>query len=309
MDGAGNVLVADENTGSVSKILPDGTRVSLRQNLDSPGAIAVNETGDVFVATATKLVKIAANGTQATLASVPSWVRKLAFGPDGILYLADSNQGVSRFAGGSLSVVSSQQASSLAIDAAGSFYVTGASTNELYKLAADGTIPIIIPLSFAPVAVAIDGSGIVSVADSLGAIWQLGRSQETITFENTLVGSTSTDSPKALIFDNIGNAASTLTYAQPDRTNDFIAVPGSGSPTDCIGRPRDCAGRKLHRAERLQADPDRPAPRPDWDPGQIPGRSEQRRCHHPRHGHGRTDHHLHGLPATATFRRRRPLHA
>jgi hypothetical protein len=141
---------------------------------------------------------------------------------------------VLRYTAGSLSVVSNQQASGLAIDAAGSFYVTGASTNELYKFAADGTILATIPLSFAPVAVAIDGSGIVSVADSSGAIWQLRRSQETITFENTLVGSTSTDSPKALIFDNIGNAASTLTYAQPDRTQDFITVPGSGSPADCV---------------------------------------------------------------------------
>jgi hypothetical protein len=129
----------------------------------------------------------------------------------------------------------------VAVDAAGDVFVADQGNHAVKEiLAVNGSIPANNPTIFtlasgfnAPYGVAVDASGDVFVADFLNsAVYEITRSQlPALSFATTNVGSTSSDSPQSVQFQNIGNAplvAKSLTVSA-----NFKQVDSSGTPEDC----------------------------------------------------------------------------
>ena len=220
VDGSGNLFVADNDAIAVTELLSAGdytTSKSLGSGLDSPTSVAVDSSGNVFVADyGHNLTKeILAEGGYTT-------VKTLGGGPT-YSYL-------------------------IAIDAADNVYFTGDNGIDfvLSEILAAGGYTTIKTLStnfVEPSTLAVDSTGNIFVTSEynteLGeteyaATSELVRSQPpaSLTFLNTPIGHTSSDSPKSVQFQNVGNATLKGTGNLLDDTN-FTVVPGSGLVPDC----------------------------------------------------------------------------
>jgi hypothetical protein len=215
VDGAGNVFVADNGNNAVKEILAAGgytTVNTLGSGFLSPTGVALDGAGDVFVADSNNSeVKeiLAVNG------SIPA------------------SPTINVLGSGFYSPVG------VAVDAAGDVYV-GGDEQVTEILAVNGSIPasptiFIVGGSFStPQGVAVDAAGDVFVADiDESAVKEITRSQPpSYSFAATQVGSTSSDSPTAVQFQNIGNATLTGSGILSD-TTDFSQVAGPGVVPDC----------------------------------------------------------------------------
>jgi sugar lactone lactonase YvrE len=208
VDGSGNVYVADSSDNTVKEILAAGgyaTVTNLGAGFNAPSGVAVDSAGNVFVA------DFGNNGLKEVLASSGyTKVNTLATGLSG--------------------------PSGVALDAAGNVYVTENVNSTLVKefLAPDyATVLSLDTSTSSPVGVALDSLGNVFIGSGFShSIPQLQRSQPpAFTFAITQVGATSTDSPKAVQLQNIGNA--TLTATGLVISTDFSQSAGSGTPEDC----------------------------------------------------------------------------
>jgi len=208
LDGGGNVFVADAGSNAVYEILAAGgytTVNTLGSGFNSPKGVAVDGSGNVFVAdTGNSAVKeILSVGNYTTINTLGSGFAK----PYGV-----------------------------AVDASGTVYVADESGNAVYEIPAAGGYTTVNTLGSgfnAPSDVALDGNGNVFVADrGNSAVKKLDVADlPSLTFASTIVGSTSTDSAKTVVIQNIGNQALTLTgLSYP---NDFPE--GSSNASDCTG--------------------------------------------------------------------------
>jgi sugar lactone lactonase YvrE len=225
VDAAGDVFVADLGNGAVKEMvavngsIPAHPTINVLGGFYAPYGLAVDAAGDVFVGDAyTSQVyemlavngRIPANPTINTLDSGFSGLR----GPWG-----------------------------LAVDAAGDVFVADSDlyNSTVYELlAVNGSIPTTNPtiltlgdsFSYAQ-GVAVDAAGDVFVGDTgINAVYEIVRSQPpSLSFATTNVGSTSGDSPKAVQFQNIGNAP--LVAKSLIVSANFKQADGSGTPEDC----------------------------------------------------------------------------
>jgi streptogramin lyase len=217
VDAAGDVFVADTFNNAVKEILAAGgysTVLTLGSGFHAPTGVAVDAAGDVFVADQNNSeVKeiLAVNG------SIPANPTINVLG-SGFNYPAG-----------------------VAVDAAGDVFVADGSNSAVKEIVAvNGSIPATNPTiltlgsGFSYTAgVALDAAGDVFVADyNNSAVKEITRSQPpSLSFASTNVGSTSSDSPQAVQFENIGNAplvAKSLTISA-----NFKQVDGSGTLEDC----------------------------------------------------------------------------
>jgi hypothetical protein len=217
VDGAGDVFVADTYNNEVKEILAAGgysTVLTLGSGFTDPAAVAVDGAGDVFVAdTQNGEVKeiVAVNG------SIPANPTINVLG-SGFSY----PYGV-------------------AVDAAGDAFVDDYGNNAMKEIVAfNGSIPATNPTinllgsGFTePTGVAVDAAGDVFVGDyGNKAVYEITRSQPpSLSFASTNVGSTSSDSPQAVQFQNVGNAP--LAASSLGVSANFKQVAGSGTPEDC----------------------------------------------------------------------------
>lgn len=79
VDAAGNVLVADRGTGTVTRIAPDHRRTTIAANLAHPAGLALDAAGRVLIAEegAGRVVRMEADGRRTTLISgikAPRWL-------------------------------------------------------------------------------------------------------------------------------------------------------------------------------------------------------------------------------------------
>jgi hypothetical protein len=223
-DGAGNLFIADGiSPYRVVKLTPAGVATKLSLNADgrsigSVGTIAVDGAGDLFVPD-------------------PHYTRVIEFPPDITFGGVDIGP---LFNGGTFFL---NQPLGVTVDAAGVAFIADEMSYELegntavVEVQPDGTafnlVPKVkgIPLS-GPVGVTLDGAGDLFIADSGNSrILELKRSQPpALTFANTLVDTTSSDSPQAVQVQNVGNAALTVTgISYP---TDF-PVEAGGETTPC----------------------------------------------------------------------------
>ncbi len=205
--GSGNVFVADYLNKAVYEILAAGGYTTVNTlasgfSFGAPVGVAVDSGANVYVADS-------GNGKVYELAA-PAYTAVTSVG-----------SGFSQPLG-------------VAIDASGNIFVTDGGFDTVLEVLASGTV---VPLGsgfVAPHGLALDGSGNVYVSDAGNAtVKAIQRSQPpSLSFATTNIGSTSTDSPKTIQFENIGNQALTGTGALSDSL-DFTVVAGPGTVPDC----------------------------------------------------------------------------
>ncbi len=220
VDGHGNVFVLDPCTESVSEVLavngniPVNPTVTVLGGGDNTGkttAIAVDASANLYlagpaVAGTGEVREILAEGGYTTV----KIVAQNLFDPSGV-----------------------------AVDAAGDLFLSSNIHGYLKEiLAVNGSIPAkptinILLTNWALYGIAVDGRGNVFLTDvGNDLIWDFPRSQLSLGFDPTAVGSTSSDSPQSAQIQNVGNA--TLTGSGIlSHTTDFTVVPGSGAIPDC----------------------------------------------------------------------------
>ena len=259
LDGAGNVYVADWGHHLVKEMVAVGgsipvspTILTLGSGFSTPQGVAVDGSGSVYVADYTahsvsELVSVAgsipASPTILTLGSGFVNPDSLAVDSAGNVYVVDNANNLVKemvAVGGSIPATPTIltlgsgfiSPGGVAVDSAGNVYVADTGNNLVKEMVAvRGSIPatpVILTLGSAfsnPFAVALDGAGNVYVADyNNNVVKEIPVSlPPSLSFATTAVGTTSSDSPKTLLVQNIGNA--NLTFPAPGTgTNPSIST-------------------------------------------------------------------------------------
>ncbi len=268
VDGSGNVFVADMNNNAVKEIVAvngsipaNPTIRTLGSGFINPIGQAVDGNGNVFVADSGRSAvyeilavngSIPANPTINTLGGGFNQPNGVAVDGSGNVYVADEGHnevkeilavnGSIPASNPTINILGSDfsEPTFLAVDASGDVYVTDTGNAAVKEIVAvNGSIPASNPTintlggGFnAPLGIALDGIGNVYVLDDF-KVFEIQRSQPpSLSFASTIVGSTSSDSPKSAVFQNIGNQPLTGDGTLTD-TTDFIQILGTSSIQDC----------------------------------------------------------------------------
>ena len=181
VDAAGNMYVADSTNNEIREITPGGVVTTLAgstspgdadgpgtsASFDYPTGVAVDSTGDIYVADFynNQIRKIVCTGTTANTCTVST--------------LAGSTSGAAGHSDGTGSAASFNDPSGVAVDTAGDLYVADSSNNEIREVTPAGVVTTLAgsttpghsdgsgaSASFnLPAGVAVDSSGNVYVAD------------------------------------------------------------------------------------------------------------------------------------------------
>jgi len=258
-DGAGNVFFVDAGTSTVKEILAVGGSIPASNPIvvtlasgfefSEPWGVAVDGGGNVYVSDSVansvyEIPAVAGYATVKTLAGGFNSPEGVAVDAAGDVFVADTvNNAVKEIvaAGGYTTVKTLGGGFSdpvdVAVDAAGDVVVADLGNNAVKEILAPGGYTTVMTLDTvsSPAAVALDAMGDVYIGSVVnpGSILELERSTPlSLTFASTTVGATSSDSPKAVQFQNIGNATLVGNGSLTDYT-DFITVPGPGIVPDC----------------------------------------------------------------------------
>jgi len=237
MDGAGNIFVADSSNNAVKEILVASGSApysTLGSNFNSPWAVAVDASGNVFVAdSGNNAVKeiLAASGytTINTLGSGFNSPKGIALDGAGNVFVGDSGNNAVKeiLAAGGYATVKTlgsgfSSPTGVAVNPYGDVLVADTGNNavkEIFAASSYTTVNTLATGFSAPSGVAVTGNGNVFVADSFNNhVVKLDLvDAPSLGFATTTVGSTSSDSPKTVTLENIGNVA--LTFPIPSSGN------------------------------------------------------------------------------------------
>lgn len=183
LDGAGDVFVSDPFVPTVFEITPAGKQTMVGSGYNTPAGVAVDATGNVYVADTfdRTVFKITPGGTQTMMGS-------------GLISPA-----------------------AVAVDAAGDVYITDSASDAVYEVTPSGIQSTVSTGFDVPNGVALDGFGNLYVAATFKElVTRIDRADApAFEFAPTKINSTSQDSPKTVVIENIGNASlrfSVLTY-------------------------------------------------------------------------------------------------
>jgi sugar lactone lactonase YvrE len=250
IDGAGNMYLADHNNTRVVKMTPGGVAsvVGLGGlSVRSIDGVAVDTAGDLFITDSSNndIMELKSDGTLALVnigSQILSSPQSIVVDGTGNLYIADygNNRVVKVTPNGVSSVLSLPGVTMyspeiLALDGTGNLYI-GDTYADVVEVTTSGDLFQLIPNgSTSPVqnlgALAADGAGIIYLTDVSASphVFAMDRSSMALEFVSTDQGKTSTDSPKAVTYHNIGSAPLVIpTISYPA---DFPEAPGVS--TDC----------------------------------------------------------------------------
>jgi sugar lactone lactonase YvrE len=254
VDGAGDVFIADSFLGEVIEV-PAGCHGCLNTQYgpygsgEAIGGLAVDGAGDVFVPDATQqwVVELPAGGGFPGPVG-KGWVSPAGAAVDaaGDLFVADYGiPAVVEVPAGcgnascQISVGTGwSQPQSVAVDAAGDVYVSDIGLHAIVEVpagCASLACQITVASGVTSYGVTVDPLGVVSYVDYAGgSLQQLLQQFYGLGFSPSLDNNLSSDSPKSITLQNVGNQTLSatgpgLTYPDPD----FYQTPGSGTPADC----------------------------------------------------------------------------
>lgn len=274
IDGAGNLYITPatgtNGTSSVYALAQGCASLAcaalIPVNLpsgDSANNVAVDGSGNLFIASGPELIEIPRGCLSATCQTVIDDFNSgdnlfgLAVDAAGSVYVGDlgnntvykvpqgcaSNACTLQFA--ALGAPYYAQPYALAVDAAGDVFVADYNEGGIYEISPTGAITTLVaPNNSTTVSpygytIAVDSVGNVFFGSVQGSsstpsayITELPRAAApALSFAATSVGSTSSDSPKSLQLANVGNAS--LVASGLSVSSSFGQVGGSGTPADC----------------------------------------------------------------------------
>lgn len=240
LDGAGNVYIPDSQADAVFKVTPGGVQTTVGSGFSYPVAVAVDGAGNVYVSDpfVPTVFEITPSGTQTMVGSGYNTPAGVAVDSAGNVYVADTFSATvfEITPGGTQTMLGSGLVSpaSVAVDAADDVYVTDSATNSVYEVTPGNFQSTVGSGLDVPNGVAIDGFGNLYVADTFSAqVTKIDRADApSLKFDATKIGLTSTDSPRTVEVENIGNASlnfSALTYP-----TDFPEASGENECTSNI---------------------------------------------------------------------------
>jgi sugar lactone lactonase YvrE len=274
VDGGGNVFVADSGQGAVDEIPAAGGYVYYfsvggKYGFDSPSGLAFDSLGNLFVTDSginqgdPGVYEIPAGGNYDTvipLATGSSFgsPQGVAVDGSGNLFVTDSgNEAVYELLaaggyitanplGGEFQFAAPQ---GVAVDASGNVFIAdNGYTTALEILPAGGyTTVLYVGSGFGfPSGVAVDGTGNLFVVDESSTLVQMIQRSvpPALNFATTHGGSSSSDSPQLVVFQNIGNATLTGSFALSDDADfaaDSSAVPDCSPATLSLAAGAECS--------------------------------------------------------------------
>jgi sugar lactone lactonase YvrE len=239
VDSSGNIFVGDYGNSAVKEIVAVDGAVSSSSVVNTVGGgfsepygvgpygVAVDASGDVFVADYGYAVYeiVAVNG----VVSSSSVVKMIGSG-------FSDPQGV-------------------AVDGSGDVFVVDFGVSVVYEIvavngmvSASSQVKAVSSGLAGPGGLAVDSRGNIFIAyTNADSVNELDRADPpTLTFVSTPVGSTSSDSPQSVLFENAGNK--TLSAFKPGLSigANFEQVDGSGTPPDCTADFSLTAGQECN---------------------------------------------------------------
>jgi streptogramin lyase len=242
VDGSGNIYVADEGLSQVVEIVAsNGSQINLGTGLAFPAGVAVDGFGNVFISDPgnSRVVELpAVGGPQFDVGVGLSTPVGLAVDGLGDLFIADPGlSAVIEVWPGGQSIVGTGLSApyGVAVDAAGNIYVADSGNNRIEEILASSQISLDDHLNN-PLGLVLDPAGDVFVAETgHDRVLVLPRSQApSLTFADTYVTQTSSDSPQTVGVQNIGNQLlvfpKPLTGFNPSISPGFTIDPGTTCP-------------------------------------------------------------------------------
>ena len=249
VDGAGNVYITDSQVDAVFKVTPGGVQTTVGSGFDYPVGVAVDGAANVYVSDpfVDAVFKITPEGAQTMVGGGYNTPAGVAVDAAGNVYVADTFDATvfKVTPGGTQTMIGSGLISpaAVAVDAAGDVYITDSATDTVYEVTPAGTQSTVSSGLDVPNGVAADGPGNLYVADTFNEqVTKIDRSDApSLHFDTTKINSTSTDSPKTVEVENIGNRSlqfSALTYPP-----DFPETSGDNECTSStsLATAHDCA--------------------------------------------------------------------
>jgi sugar lactone lactonase YvrE len=176
VDSVGNVFVADRAVNTIRKVTPIGEVTTIAGSLPATGA--VDGVGPAARFTNPQNVAVDGSGTIYVADAGNNLIRKIT--PAGVTATLAGKAGVGGTADGTLASATFDSPSGIALGPGGSIYVADSGSHRIRRISSDGTVATLaganwptpvggFPLPIVgsvPVAIAVDGSGNVYVADS-----------------------------------------------------------------------------------------------------------------------------------------------
>jgi sugar lactone lactonase YvrE len=238
VDGAGNVYIQDAILGIVK--VPAGGGAQSVYNPRPFGetiGLAVDRQGNLYFTGDYSLYEVkSSDGSLVQLPSSQNFPGGLAVDGQGDVFISNNLlHNVVEIPAGSNSVITVVSnlisPTGLAVDGGGNLYI--GDDGAILEVPAGATTPSVVAQlnSAIPTGLAVDRSGNLYYS-TMNQLMTLPRSQApSLTFASTSVGKTSSDSPKSVEVENIGNAS--LNFTNLSVAPNFAQVDGSGTSTDC----------------------------------------------------------------------------
>ncbi len=244
VDGAGDVYIADYGHNRIVLVASTGAAsvlsiTGLSTGINQPAALALDGAGNLYIADwgNNRIVKVTPAGAGYVLATggytlSSSGVTGVAVDASGNVYIADrvANHIVKVAASGAASLVSLTGLSlsnpqGVAVDGSGNLYIADSGHRRVIELTSSGVASVVqtpgLTIGTIMYGVAVDANGNIYVVDwSNNRVMKVDVSGAALSFANTQIGATSSDSPKTATVTNIGNEA-LLAGANPIYTADF----------------------------------------------------------------------------------------
>ncbi len=223
VDGAGNVYITDSQVDAVFKVTPGGVQTTVGTGFDWPSGVAVDGAGNVYISDPfiDAVFKITPGGAQTMVGSGYNTPAGVAVDAAGNVYVADTYDATvfKVTPGGTQTMIGSGLISpaAVAVDAAGDVYITDAGTNTVYEVTPGAVQTTVSSELNVPNGVALDGSGNLYLDNTFNEqVLKIDRADApSLKFDPTKINSRSTDSPKTVVVENIGNRSlkfSAVTY-------------------------------------------------------------------------------------------------
>jgi sugar lactone lactonase YvrE len=251
VDGAGNVYTvgayeyySNDYELSVLMVSPGGAVSTPSVSEESPRAIAVDAHGDVYV---TDSVDAEVEETRTGGLGYESYYGgfvpdAVAVDANGNVYMVDSTDWLvwkNVPATGQWSTIGEgyNRPQDVAVDSQGNVYVADFGNNRVVKVTPSGVQSSVGTGLLEPTAVKVDAAGNIYIADfGNSRLVKINRSTPpSLSFASTVVGKTSSDSPKEVTVENIGNAP--LIFPVP-----ATGTNASLSTNFTMGAARTCPG-------------------------------------------------------------------